>query len=304
LRALELCNSVEDEWEGKIDGILRMEAGFEVILCSFEDNLDVVSIKQQKTRQGGGPGLRDSGDQLSYYQAVAARFDGIGGNRVSVGYDSLISVYAYANATHWDSAGLPRVSNDSAITEMVREDVRAMVISTTIPEPVDWQAITDMIVGRYASRIAALSDGNISSLHDLQAGIDRALRPFVDYSDRNESSEIARCAEQFFSPTAIASNTTAAIAVKATSRRICQTLSSAAAVETLDDGLLLVRSLKDWLGWTTWKRCIGCHVDEVCMIPIWPWGHKKDREQPRCSDMTDDQHGDYWGGFAGRKHKA
>jgi hypothetical protein len=304
LRAEELCNSVENEWEGMLDGILRMEAGFEVILCSFEDNLDVVSIKQQKARQGGGPGSRDSGDQLSYYQAVAARFDGIGGNRVSIGYDSLISVYAYANATHWDSANLPRVSNDSAITKTIREDVRAMVTSATTPEAVDWQAVTDMVVGRYASRIASLSDGNISSLHDLQAGIDRALRPFVDYSNRSESSEVARCAEQFLSPNAIASNTTAAIAVKATSRRICQTLSSAAAAETLDDGLLLVRSLKDWLGWTTWKRCIGCHVDEVCMIPIWPWGHKKDREQPRCSDMTDDQHGDYWGGFAGRKHKA
>jgi hypothetical protein len=295
---------VEDEWEGNIDGIIRMEAGFEVILCSFEDNLDVVSIKQQKTRQGGGPGSRDSGDQLSYYQAVAARFDGIGGNRVSVDYDSLVSVYAYANATYWDSADLPRVSNDSAITKTIREDVRAMVTSTPTPEAVDWQAVTDMVIGRYASRIASLSDGSISSLHDLQADIDRALRPFVDYNYRSESSEVARCAEQFLSPAAIASNTTAAVAVKATSRRICQTLSSAAAVETLDDGLLLVRSLKDWLGWTTWKRCIGCHVDEVCMIPIWPWGHKKDREQPRCSDMTDDQHGDYWGGFAGRKHKA
>jgi hypothetical protein len=307
LRALELCNSAGNEWEGKIDGILRMEAGFEIILCSFEDNLDVVSIKQQKTRQGGGPGLRDSGDQLSYYQAVAARFDGIGGNRVSVDYDSLISVYAYGDATYWDGAGLPRVLNDSAITETIREDVRAMVVSRTsmtTSEAVDWQVVTDMIVGRYASRIASLSDGNISSLHDLQAGIDRALRPFVDYSYRSESSEVARCAEQFLSPDAIASNTTAAIAVKATSRRICQILSDAGEAKTLNDSLLLVRNLRDWLGWTTWKKCIGCHVDEVCMIPIWPWGHKQDREQPRCSNMTDDQHGDYWGGFAAGKHKA
>ena len=303
LRALELCNSVENEWEGKIDGVLRMEAGFEVILCSFEDNLDVVSVKQQKKLQGGGPGSRDSGDQLSYYQAVAARFDGIGGNRVNVDYDSLVSVYAYANGTYWNGAGLPRVVNDSAITESIREDVRTMLTgttSTTTPEAVDWQAVTDMIVGRYASRIASLADSNISSLPALQAGVDRALRPFIDYGDRNASSEIARCAEQFLSPAAVSCNSTAAIAVKATHRGICQSLSNAAAAQTLDEGLNLVTELKDWLGWTTWKRCTGCHVDEVCMIPIWPWGRKQDREQPRCSDMTDDQHGDYWGGFRGR----
>ena len=300
LRALELCNSVDNEWEGKIDGILRMEAGFEVILCSFEDNLDVVSIKQQKKRQGGGPGSRDSGDQLSYYQAVAARFDGIGGNRVGVDYDSLISVYAYANSTHLDDAGLPRVTNDSTLTGIVREDVRKMLTET---EPaanagrVDWQAVTDMIVGRYAIRIASLADGNITSLLDLQAGIDRALRPFIDYSNRSTSHEVARCVEQFLSPAAIASDTTAAIAVKETQRRVCQSLSDAAAAETLEEGLVLVRSLRDWLGWTIWKKCVGCLVDEVCMIPIWPWGSKKDRDQPRCSDMTEGGHGDYWGGF-------
>lgn len=302
LRALELCNSVGNEWEGQIDGIVRMEAGFEVILCSFEDNLDVVSIKQQKTRQGGGPGSRDGGDQLSYYQAVAARFDGIGGNRVSVDYDSLVSVYAYANGTYWNGAGLPRVVNDSAITESIREDVRTMLTgttSTTTPEVVDWQAVTDMIVGRYASRIASLADGNISSLHVLQAGLDRALRPFIDYGDRSTSSEVARCAEQFLSPAAVSCNNTAAIAVKATHRHICQSLSDAAAAQTLDEGLSLIMGLKDWLGWTVWKRCVGCHVDEVCMIPIWPWGHKQDREQPRCSNMTEDQHGDYWGGSRG-----
>jgi len=298
-RALALCNSAEQEWEGKIDGILRMEAGFEIILCSFEGNLDVVSIKEQKVRQGGGPGSRDSGDQLSYYQAVAARFDSIGGNRVSVNYDSYISAYAYANATYMNDAGLPRVVNDSASTEAIRQDVRIML--TTAPaitlEAVDWQAITDMIVGRYANRIASLANGNILSKAELQAGLNRSMRPFIDYSNRSTAAEVARCAEQFLSPAAIASNTTAAIAVKATHERICQTLSDAAQAETLGECLSVVRGLSDWLAWTTWKKCTGCQVDEVCMIPIWPWGSKKDREQPRCSNMSDDQHGDYWGGF-------
>lgn len=300
MRALELCRSAGHEWEDKIDGILRMEAGFEIILCSFEDNLDVISIKQQQKRKDNGPGSRDSGDQLSYYQAVAARFDGIGGNRVSVDYDSLVSVYAYANATYMDDTGLPRVINGSASTKTIREDVRTMLTNPTpaiAAEAVDWQAHTDMIVGRYATRIASLAEGKVSSLSDFKAGIDRALRPFVDYNNRSTASEVTRCVEQFLSPAAMASNTTAAIAVKTTHRRLCQSLSDAAAVDTLDQGLLLVRSLSNWLGWSVWKKCIGCLVDEVCMIPIWPWGSKQDRENPRCTNMMEDSHGDYWGRF-------
>jgi hypothetical protein len=301
-RALELCNSVRNEWENKIDGILRMEAGFEIILCSFEDNLDVVSIKQQKVRSDGGPGSRDSGDQLSYYQAVAARFDGIGGHRVSLDYDSMISVFNYTNATYFDATGLPRVVNDSSTLKIIREDVRAMLTRSTPPTPsqgIDWQAITDLIVARYAPRIALLASEKTTSFSAFHTTLDRALRPFIDYSNRNTTSEVSRCAEQFLSPAAIASNTTAAISVKTTYTRVCQGLSDAAAAETLEEGLLLVGELKDWLGWTVWKKCIGCLVDEVCMIPIWPWGGKQDREQPRCSDMTDSQHGDYWGGFRG-----
>jgi hypothetical protein len=301
-RALELCNSVGNEWENKIDGVLRMEAGFEIILCSFEDNLNFVSIKQQKVRNGDGPGSRDSGDQLSYYQAVAARFDGIGGNRVSLDYDSMISVFTYTNATYFDDAGLPRVVNDSSIVEVIREDVRAMLTHSTPPstnERVDWQTITDLIIERYAARIALLASEKMTSVSAFQANLDRALRPFIDYSNRNKTSEVSRCAEQFLSPAAIASNTTAGIAVKATYTHLCQTLSDIAAAERLEDGLLLVRELKDWLGWTVWKKCTGCLVNEVCMIPIWPWGSKQDREQPRCSNVTDSQHGDYWGGFRG-----
>jgi hypothetical protein len=84
----------------------------------------VVSIKKQKIQRGGGLGSGDRRDQLSYYQAVAARFDGIGGNRVSVNYDPLLSAYACANATCRDDAGLPRVANNSAVTKSQRPSVK------------------------------------------------------------------------------------------------------------------------------------------------------------------------------------
>lgn len=32
-RARKACEMVENDWAGRIDGVLRMEAGFEIILC-------------------------------------------------------------------------------------------------------------------------------------------------------------------------------------------------------------------------------------------------------------------------------
>jgi hypothetical protein len=293
LRAMELCRRAETEWEGKIDGILRMEAGFEVILCSFKDNLDLLHIKQQLPR-GSGLGSRDPGEQLNYYQAVAARFDGIGGHRVSLDYDHFVSVYTYANATEIDRAGLPRVVNDTSTIKRIRSDVTEMLTlpRTASTNSIDWQTITDMIVARYADRIASLASESTATLH---AGLDRALRPFIDYSNRNATEEIARCSNQFMSLDAMASNSTAAIAVKTTYVHICQSLLDALMADTFDEAAFLVKNLESWLAWSTWKKCVGCQVDEACMVPIWPWGSKSDFEHPSCSNMTTAPINDYWG---------
>jgi len=295
-RAMELCRRAETEWGGKIDGILRMEAGFEVILCSFRDNLDLLRIKQQLHR-GSGLDSSHPGEQLNYYQAIAARFDGIGGHRVSLDFARFVSVYAYANATEIDRDGLPRVVNDTSIIESIRGDVADMLTRprSGTAEDIDWQAVTDMIVARYADRIASLVSKSTITLDALRGGLDRALRPFIDYGDRNVHEEVARCATQFLSPEAIASNSTAAVAVKTTYTHICQSLSDALTAETFDEATLLIRNLKDWLAWSTWKRCVGCQVDEVCRVPIWPVGSKSDFEHPSCSNMTSTPINDYWG---------
>jgi hypothetical protein len=296
LRAKELCHRAATEWEGKIDGILRMEAGFEVILCSFKDNLDLLSIKQELPREGRTR-LRDPRDYWNYYQAVAARFDGIGGHRVGLDFDRFVSVYTYANATEFDPEGLPRVVNDTATTKRIRSDVAEMLtLPRTSPaaENIDWQAVTDMIVARYANRIASLASKSATTLDALHTGLDYALRPFIDYSNRNATEEVARCSAQFLSPDAKASNSTAAVAVKTTYTHICQSLSDVLAAETFDEAALLVQNLKKWLAWTTWKRCTGCQVDELCVVPIWPWGSKSDFEHPSCSNMTSTPSNDYW----------
>jgi hypothetical protein len=155
-----------------------------------------------------------------------------------------------------------------------------------------------MIVASYANRIASLVSNSTNTLGALHAELDRALRPFIDYGNRNVTEEIVRCSTQFLSTKAVASGSTAAVAVKTTYTHICQSLSDALVAETFDEAALLIRDLKVWLAWSTWKKCTGCQLDEVCMMPIWPWGSKQDFESPSCSNMTS-MPNDYWGSSRG-----
>jgi hypothetical protein len=57
LRARGLCALASTLWENKIDGILRMEGGFENILCDFESTVKRTSIVvcDGQTDEIGGP---------------------------------------------------------------------------------------------------------------------------------------------------------------------------------------------------------------------------------------------------------
>ncbi|KAF2772799.1 hypothetical protein EJ03DRAFT_287193, partial [Teratosphaeria nubilosa] len=291
VRAQRLCRLAREQWNGRIDGIIRMEAGFEIILCDFEKHLDVVQVAQSKEngeRGGpGGPGGRDSGEGLNSLKAVAARYDGIGGARVKVDYDSFVSLYAYDDAVVFDDAARPRVNNDTNVLEPVFSAVKDLVVKKPAvngPKK-DWQAIADMLVSRYANRIEYLASGDIDTLDAFKAETDRALRPFIDYSNRNATREVARCAAQF--PPSATSDKLAAEAIHTVSSIICRTLSKAGEVGQLSHGLSMIRGLKSWLSWTEWKKCRGCAVNEVCVVPMWPSGTAEDFEHPQCrSEMS------------------
>jgi hypothetical protein len=98
--AAGLCELAAQEWEGGVDGLVRMEGGFEVVLCEFERRLDVVWITQARGRMGMGMGMgmgmrmgrekeaRERGI-MQYYKAIAARYDEIDGRRVVLDYEHL-----------------------------------------------------------------------------------------------------------------------------------------------------------------------------------------------------------------------
>jgi hypothetical protein len=106
------------------------------------------------------------------------------------------------------------------------------------------RSIFSLCPSHLCNRIASLASKSITTLEALHTGLDYALRPFIDHSNRNTTDEIARCSSQFRFPEARASNSTAAVAVKTTSTHM-PVASDALMVGTLDEAALLIRNLKN-----------------------------------------------------------
>ncbi|KAL9096230.1 MAG: hypothetical protein Q9165_001753 [Trypethelium subeluteriae] len=306
-RAYGLCNLSNTEWEGRIDGFLRMEMGFEIILCDFEKHLDVEFISRTSARDDLRGGF---GTDMSYYRAVASRFDGIGGDRVRIDYNHFVTGFAYGIDLFEDNAEHPRIANVSNITRTaIRDDIATMIISNA---PVaakwekevtegDWQSVADMIVTRYSDRLAYLSSRSINSLDQLQAETEALLAPYIDFGHRNHRLEVERCALQYL-PTSSSSppQSVAANAIYTVTKTLCNALVNTTHASSLKAAQTSVQTLIDYLRWTSWKRCRNCELDEVCFIPIWPLGRKQDYEQPACQRSIPRIRNDsYWGGFGG-----
>ncbi|RMD40370.1 hypothetical protein DV735_g4753, partial [Chaetothyriales sp. CBS 134920] len=119
-RAIDLCHMAQHDYNGRVDGYLRMEHGFEIILCDFS-SLDVVSISRAQTV--GHEADLNPDDQvlqdeaLMLMSAVAARYDGVGTDRVLINYDDFVTSFAYPDADLWAGGGeLPRLNGTKAET--------------------------------------------------------------------------------------------------------------------------------------------------------------------------------------------
>jgi hypothetical protein len=273
-----------------------MEAGFEIVLCDFEKDLDFVRSVQSNEK------LEDREDVIgeeifNYYKAIAARYDGIGGRRVLLDHDNFVTLYNHPSAMYFDETHLPRVENSSRSISKLRDEVRKLATGGTDSTWTNWQAVTDMIVARYADRIAYLASGAFSNLTKFQDEVDRALRPFIDYSARNSTAEIQRCSR--LSLPHVHNASLASRTVLNITTTICSTLSSVLFEDVeLPSALNRISDLKSWLRWGEWKKCRGCGYHEVCFLPIWPLGSKEDFEQPKClSDIIEAPGGYWWDDF-------
>ena len=294
-RAAKLCELARTEWQGQISGFMRMEAGFEIMLCDFAKDLDLVRVTQTKP-VAAPPGMIV--DSPAYFKAIAARHDGVGGGRIKLDYEHHVSLFAYPHAIYFDSTGRPRVDNGSTVIPTIREAVREMVLpeKQAATTGVDWQGVADMIVSRYAGRIDHLASMSMESSANFRAEAERSLQPFIDYSSRNRSTEISQCQEHSIPWQNRQSQSTAARAIREVSGVICSTLWSIA--HSKDDSfpgnLSVIKSLREFLAWTEWKKCKGCGPNEFCFVPIWPVGSAEDFESPRCISDIRKVGKDYW----------
>ncbi|GAM91417.1 hypothetical protein ANO11243_094670 [Dothideomycetidae sp. 11243] len=279
-RAEEMCHLAETTWKGKIDGFIRMQGGFEVILCSAVRKLRVITIKALSTQA--------KVDELNYYKAVAARFDGIGDHRVSLDFDRMVSMYAYGDLVYIDKQGFPRVNNRTTWLSMAKTDLTKMTTSFHFSSGHDWQSIMDMYVSRYSDKIQNFASGHVKDFNRMLEIVDATLEAFIDYSRRDTKRETKDCAEQFWPvdltsifvcPTRLS---VAAQASRLVAYRICTTFLTVEKMKDPRKAISAFRKLKKWLDWATFKRCRGCAVDAMCVAPIWPLGTKQDYEQPEC----------------------
>ncbi|OAL46202.1 hypothetical protein IQ07DRAFT_518517 [Pyrenochaeta sp. DS3sAY3a] len=321
-RARGMCNLTMTLWEGKIDGILRMEGGFEIILCDFEahvERTEMIAVTREDSPTN--PGHLLGGWQ--YIKAITSRYHGIGGNRVSIDYQNFVSVFDYPDIENLftndviSDYAMPRLQNVKDVDRLrVKADVTKMILDKDWDddkEATDWQAVADTVVERYSKPLHYLhTNEKVRNDKELLAAyILNLLRPFIDNTARNATLETQRCTAQFIDPIPHAPELAAPLAhhtIYAVTRHICDTLLTSLSIASSPTphssftsvyaahAVELIDELYTYLRWTTWKECKTCDDEEVCFIPIWPMGNHEDHAEPRCLDNAGaDGRTGYWG---------
>ena len=285
-RAELLCKMAQNEFEGKVDGFLRMEGGFEIVMCDFEKSLKVHRVTRAGTRYVGIGGGQKGEDEaiLNYYRAVTSRYPGIGGGRVAINYDNFITAYRFSTDLFPGSSKIPRLNEAG---DEVLSVIRATVIDTVVKEDafapsIDWQAVADEVVQRYSDRLGRLASDELSELDALQAEAELALFPFIDFDNRNVTAEMEACSGQILPANGLRNLSSTALFVNDVLGAICATLSHVLEDEEFVTAKARVMGLVEWLGWPSWKRCPLCGYDEICFIPMWPFGTWEDQAHPSC----------------------
>ncbi|KAJ8128086.1 hypothetical protein O1611_g5550 [Lasiodiplodia mahajangana] len=308
-RAADLCDLAQ-AWG--LDGIIRMEAGFEIIQCDFSNGLEQVQALQRPDSNASGPGRMRLGG-LEQLRGLAERYQGIGSSRTIIDYSSMVSAYFFpVNLTNPDPKrqDLPRLSSaeDDGLAGI--KDYVGKMVSEREEQPlrtIDWQDVTDMIVGRYADRLKYMAEG-VHTLELMTDEVNFLTTVFIDNREGDNVDEaIERCT--LFYLRSVSPVTEPDVLIKAaletTTQRICQVLFQVRQIlvedpmpdqKCLDDAVSAVRGLMEYLNWTRFKRCPPCAINEVCLVPMWPFGTVDQYNSPRCSNETIVGNEDnYWG---------
>lgn len=328
-RATELCAFAEEfkfEAGGKIDGFVRMEAGFEIIYCDFFDGLDLLSVQAAPFRNETGieydpsedvrRGLSSRTLDFEWLRAVAARFHGHPAGRLDVDWSSAVSAFAYPlnlSNPDWSRQDLPRVVNATREDRLnIRARLREVVVSrggrtATEKGVVNWQGVVDKIVTRFSKRLWEMANSELNA-NELLAVLGTLINPFIDYLDNSQAADqlaFDRCAQHYLNQRILRPKTWTPedraidAAIRTVSKTICMSLFSAREVlrsnttaaeleapPAVDEARAIVQGLISDLRWSTWKECGNCGPDEICSIPMFPRGSTEDYFHPQCKNAT------------------
>ncbi|KAI1857793.1 uncharacterized protein JN550_013056 [Neoarthrinium moseri] len=310
-RARDLCQLCK-EWD--LQGVVRMEAGFEIIKCDFSDGLREVQVLQRPDEILGRPG---GFGNLEYFRGVSERYNGIGSSRTAIDYSSMVSAFFFpVNLTNPNpkrqdlprlrSAEQPQLAEIKSYLESVihaRRDHASRVI--------DWQDVSDLIVSRYADRVKYMAEA-VQDIGAMAREVNFLLTLFVDGSDKGDSLElgISRCSNFYLRSVSPVTEADVLIrtAFETVTREICTTLFRVRSLVVTDPApdqsslaasVSVLRALMQSLNWARFKRCPPCAIDEVCVIPMWPMGTVEEYNNPQCSNGTETGER-YWDGGPGR----
>jgi hypothetical protein len=311
-RALDLCKLCQ-VWG--LQGVIRMEAGFEIIKCDFSESLEQIQVLQRpdpSTREGH----REALGNFEYMRGVAARYQGIGSSRTVIDYSSMVSAFFFPiNLTNTDPSrpDLPRLSSTSAAELVAIKSYLDAVVGERKDQAIrtiDWQDISDLIVGRYADRIQYMAQ-KVTSVDIMVAEVNFLLDLYIDYSEKPQpdlSAAIQRCTNFYLQSIVplTESDHLLQAAFTSVSSKICTSLfeirqlvqgDQAGEESPLEASVRAAADLMHVLGWSRFKQCSGCDVDMVCLIPMWPFGSVDNYYNPHCTNGSDAHHGgSYWEG--------
>ncbi|TDZ40400.1 Uncharacterized protein C8035_v004116 [Colletotrichum spinosum] len=206
-RARDVCEVV-GRWG--LDGVVRMEIGFESIYCDFFDGLELVSVLRRPwsdTFEGRG-GV----DMFEWTRAVSQRYDGIGGGRVRLDFSGMVSGFWYPlNVSNPNGRrDMPRLGKlDKAEREVMLGRVEENVKRSRRGEVgrVDWQGVVDLVVTRHADRIEMMAAAG-----EVEAFVSQVMavtNTFVDYPrDEFDAAGLVedareRCARHHLAPATV-----------------------------------------------------------------------------------------------------
>jgi hypothetical protein len=307
--AVQMCR----EFGHVIEGIVRMEAGFEVILCNFSTSLNFISATPRSTSDAPEYSSNEL-RQFEFIRGIGYRYQGITAGRVRVEYSHMVSAFFYnINLTNPDGAhpSLPRLSSaDPESLKDIKSEVLSVLSRRSKAPSIDWQGVVDLIVTRYSDRLQFMALPGTS--HSSFLGeLSFLLNMYINYTNPSIPTSISKCTTHYLAGLSLSTHTDHLLyaAVSNVTSTLCKTLFSlrsslldsntTAAVQVAKDEL---NRLTRYLGWTTWLECGKCAYDEVCFVAIWPFGGVKEHEHPSCVPMDEvgSKRG-YWEGGPGRR---